>query len=186
MSTNDYIFSAVFIGLIFLQVRGRRVTAGSLLVPVIIVGVVAYRYLHGIPTGGNNLALVAVCAGTGLCLGLLGGLATSVRAGPDGRPVAKAGLVAVILWVIGTGSRLAFGIYAGHGGAAAIASFARAHHIDARTALPSALILMALGEVVGRYGLLGLRAWSMRSGGDAAVSGADRTRQSASSAMMKR
>lgn len=165
MSAKDYAFSVIFIGLIFLQVRGRRVTVWSLLSPVIIVGVAADRYLHGITAGGNNLALVAVCAGIGLCLGVLGGMVTSMRPGPDGRPVARAGLLAVIFWIAGTGSRLALGIYASNGGAAAIASFARAHHIDARTALPSALILMALGEVLGRYGLLGLRAWSMHGGG---------------------
>lgn len=168
MSAKDYLFSAVFIGLIFLQVRGRRVTAASLLLPVIIVGVAAYRYLRGIPAGGNNVALVAACAGIGLFLGVAGALVTSVRPGPDGRPVAKAGVLAVLLWVVGTGSRLAFGIYASHGGAAEIASFARANDIDARTALPSALILMALAEVLGRYGLIGLRAWSMAGGSRAA------------------
>jgi len=185
VSAKDYVFSAVFIGLIFLQVRGRRVTVRSLLVPVVIVGVAAGRYLHGIPAGGNNLALVAVCAGIGLCLGVMGALVTSVRPGPDGRPVARAGPLAVLLWIAGTGSRLALGIYASNGGAAAIASFARTYHIDARTALPSALILMALGEVLGRYGLLGLRAWSMLSGGGTPGSGAGWTRRSAGRSMMK-
>lgn len=184
MSAKDYIFSAVFIGLIFLQVRGRRVTIGSLVVPVVIVGVVAARYLRGIPAGGNNLALVALCTGIGLGLGVLGALVTSVRPGPDGRPVARAGPLAVILWVAGTGSRLAFGIYASNGGAPAIASFARAQHVDARTALPTALILMALGEVLGRYGLLGLRAWSMPGGGPG--SGAGRTRERPAGSMMGR
>lgn len=185
MSAKDYVFSAVFIALIFLQVRGRRVTVRSLLLPVIIVVVAAGRYLHGIPTGGNNLALVAVCAGIGLGLGVLGALVTSVRAGPDGSPVAKAGPLAVILWIAGTGSRLALGIYASNGGAAAIAAFARAHDIDARTALPTALILMALGEVLGRYGLLGLRAWS-KSGGNTSGSSTGRPRGLPAGSMMKR
>jgi hypothetical protein len=185
VSAKDYFFSAVFIGLIFLQVRGRRVTVRSLLLPVIIVGVAAYRYLRGIPTGGNNLVLVAVCAGIGLGLGVLGALVTSVLPGPDGRPVARAGPLAVILWIAGTGSRLALGIYAGNGGAAAIASFARARHIDAHTALPTALILMALGEALGRYGLLGLRAWSMSSGGTPGSS-AGRTLKLPAGPMMRR
>jgi hypothetical protein len=187
VSAKDYVFSAVFIGLIFLQVRGRRVTVRSLLLPVIIVGVAADRYLRAIPAGGNNLALVAVCSGIGLCLGVIGALVTSVRPGPDGRPVARAGLLAVLVWIVGTGSRLALGIYVSNGGAAAVASMARSHHIDARTALPTALILMALGEVLGRYGLLGLRAWSMLSGhGGTPGSGTGRTRGSARSSMMKR
>lgn len=185
MSAQDYLFSAVFIGLIFLQVRGRRVTVRSLLLPVVIVGVVAYRYLHAVPVGGNNLALVVVCAGIGLCLGVLGALVTTLRPGPDGRPVARAGPLAVLLWIVGTGSRLALGIYASHGGAAAIASFAHAYHIDARTALPTALILMALGEVLGRYELLGFRAWSMLSGGGPG-SAAGLTRPAAAGSLMRR
>jgi hypothetical protein len=185
VSTRDYIVSAIFIGLIFLQVRGRRVTLRSLLLPVVIVGIAAYRYLRAIPTGGSNLALVAVCAGTGLCLGVLGALATSVRPGPDGRPVARAGPLAVLLWIAGTGSRLALGVYASNGGGPSIASFARAWHCDARTALPTALILMALAEVLGRYGLLGLRAWPM-SGGGTHRSGAGRVPEQPAGPMMKR
>jgi len=165
VNVQDYLFSVAFIGLIFLQVRGRRVTVRSVLLPLVIVGVAAGRYLRGFPTGGNDLALVVVCAGIGLCLGLAGGVVTSMRHGPDGVPVARAGPVAVVLWIAGTGSRLALGIYASNGGGAAIAAFARSHDIDARTALPTALILMALGEALGRYGLLGLRAWSIHGAG---------------------
>ena len=68
MNVTDYLFSAVFIALIFRQVRGRRLTAKGLLLPVVIVAVAADRYLHGFPSGGNNLLLVGVCAGTGLVL----------------------------------------------------------------------------------------------------------------------
>jgi hypothetical protein len=186
VSAKDYLFSAVLIALIFLQVRGQPVTVWRLLLPVVIVGVAADRYLHGIPTSGNNLALAAACPAIGLCLGLLGGVVTSVRPGPDGRPVARAGPLAVVLWILGTGSRLALGIYASNGGRSAIESFARAHQIDARTALPTALILMALGEVCGRYGLLGLRTWSMRRGGDKPGSGAAERDQPQGRSMMKK
>lgn len=116
MTASDYIFSAVFIALIFRQVRGRPLTAKSLLVPVAIVVGFAVRYLHNIPTAGNDVMFTALCASAGVVLGCASGLVTTVRAGPDGRPIAKAGPLAVVLWVLGTGSRLAFGLYALHGG----------------------------------------------------------------------
>ena len=164
LSTVDYIFSAIFVGLIFLQVRGRRITVRFFLLPVIIVAVAADKYLRGFPTGGNNVILVVICAAIGLGLGIVGALVTSIRRAPDGHPVAKAGFLAVLLWILGTGSRLALGIYASNGGAETIATFARAHDLNVKTALPTALILMALGEVLGRYGLLGVRAWSVLGG----------------------
>lgn len=163
MSVTDYIFSAVLIALIFRQVQGRRITVRGILIPVAIVVVVAVHYLHGFPTVGNDLFLIVACASAGLVLGVLSSLATTVYRGPDGSPIAKAGPVAVVLWVIGTGSRLAFGLYSTHGGAPAIARFSRAHHISG-TAWVTALVLMALTEVVGRYGILALRALRPQGG----------------------
>src|SRR5579875_3280214 len=162
MDAKDYIFSGIFIGLIFLQIRGRPLTARSLLLPVVIVAFFAYRYLNTFPTGGNNLILVAICAGIGLTLGLLSATVTTVRTNHNGVPIAKAGPFAVLLWIVGTGSRLAFAIYATNGGGPAIAHFSRTYHIDSRTAITTALILMALCEVIGRYGLLALRAHAAR------------------------
>lgn len=165
MTATDYIFSAVFILLIFRQIRGRPLTAKSLLLPVVIVAVAADRYLHGFPTGGNDLPLVVLCAAIGLLLGLVSAMVTSVHARPDGTPVARAGPFAVLLWIVGTGSRLAFALYATNGGGPTIARLTRTYHVDSRTAITTALILMAMAEVVGRYGLLALRAWSVRGRG---------------------
>lgn len=162
MDAKDYIFSGIFIGLIFLQVRGRPLTALSLLLPVAIVAFFAYTYLRTFPTGGNNLILVVICATIGLTLGLLSASVTTVRANNNGVPIARAGPFAILLWVVGTGSRLAFALYATSGGSPTIARFTRTYHIDSRTAITTALILMALCEVIGRYGLLALRAHAVR------------------------
>jgi hypothetical protein len=63
----------------------------------------------------------------------------------------------VILWILGTGSRLAFGIYATNGGAHTIGTVSKTLAIT-RQAWAPALILMALAEVTSRYGVLALRA----------------------------
>lgn len=157
MTASDYIFSAIFIALIFRQIRGRRLTAKGMLIPIAIVAIAAARYLHGIPTAGNDLILVAACLFIGAALGCASALATSVRPGPDGIPLAKAGTVAVILWILGTGSRLAFGLYATNGGAHTIASVSKALAITGQAWAP-ALILMAFAEVIGRYGTLAVHA----------------------------
>ncbi len=166
MSASDYIFSAIFIALILRQVRGRRLTTRGMLIPIAIVAVAARRYLHGIPTAGNDLVLVVACVLIGAALGCASGLATAVRPSPDGTPIAQAGAVAVILWIIGTGSRLVFGLYATNGGEHVIASVSKALAINGAAWAP-ALILMAFAEVIGRYGILAVRAkglgWQLAS-----------------------
>jgi hypothetical protein len=78
----------------------------------------------------------------------------------NGSFLAKAGFVAAALWIVGVGSRLAFELYATHGGGASIAHFSATHSITSAEAWTSALILMAFAEVLSRTGVL---AWRARS-----------------------
>ncbi len=157
MTTTDYLVNALFIGLVVLQVRGKRLTTFSLLVPLAVMAGVAHTYLHGIPTAGDNLVLVVFGAAVGLMLGVGCGMATAVFRDARGDPFAKAGLVAAVLWVLGIGARLAFTLYASHGGQGAIERFSVAHHITSGQAWVACLILMAAAEVAGRTVVLAVR-----------------------------
>jgi hypothetical protein len=161
MTITDYLIDILLIGIVVLQVRGRRLTLRSLLLPIGIVTYVALHYLHGIPTGGNDLLLVGLAAAAGISLGVGAGLFTMVTPGADGHPVAKAGLVAATLWVLGVGSRFAFQLYASHGGGGAVQRFSAAHSITSFEAWVAALILMAMGEVVARTAILATRAYNV-------------------------
>ena len=130
--------------------------------PLGIVAYVVYTYLRGVPTAGNDLVLVAGCAALGATLGALSGRFTSGYRGDDGLPFAKAGLIAAALWVLGTGCRLAFQVYASHGGGGAIEHFSATHSITSASAWTAALILMALSEAVSRTGILAWRASVIR------------------------
>lgn len=162
MTFSDYLIDITLISLVLLQIRGRRLTTRALLLPLGIVAYVATQYLKGIPTSGNDLLLIGVCVAVGLLLGTLSGRFTAVYPDRDGVPMAKAGAVAATLWILGTGGRLAFQVYASHGGGAAIERFSVAHSITAATAWTSALILMALCEVVARTGILAWRTMAIR------------------------
>jgi hypothetical protein len=160
MTITDYLLDIGLIALVLLQIRGRRLTLRSLVLPLGIVAFAATQYLHSIPAGGNDLLLVALGVAAGAALGLLTGLFTSVRPDADGHPYAKAGAMAAILWVVGVGTRFAFQLYASHGGAAAIARFSAHHAITSTAAWTAALILMAFAEVISRTAVLGVRGWS--------------------------
>ncbi|MBO0732024.1 MAG: hypothetical protein J2P57_22380 [Acidimicrobiaceae bacterium] len=161
MTTTDYLLDIALLAIVFLQIRGRRLTLRSLLLPIGVMVYAATQYLHGIPTAGNDLLLIVPVAGVGLALGVFTGIFTSVRPDEDGSPFAKAGFVAAVLWLVGVGTRFAFQLYASHGGASAIASFSAHHSITSANAWVAALILMAFGEVVGRTAVLGVRGWSI-------------------------
>lgn len=159
MTTSDYILDLALIGIVFLQIRGRRLSARSLLLPIVIVAIVAKDYLHSIPTAGNDLILIAGCTALGIALGAGAAVWTRLHRGADGTLIAKAGWIAATLWVLGVGCRFAFQEYATHGGGAAIARFSAHHGITTMEAWVTALVLMALGEAVTRTAVLGARAF---------------------------
>jgi hypothetical protein len=162
MSFSDYLTNGLLIALVIRQIHGRRITPVSLIWPLGIVLYFGHTYLHGFPTAGNDLWLCLGGPIVGLVLGLLCGHFTRITPDAEGQPFAKAGLVAATLWIVGVGSRLAFELYATHGGGGAIARFSVSHDITTAAAWTTGLILMALTEVVGRNGMIGLRSYRVR------------------------
>lgn len=164
MTLSDYLIDLALIGLVVLQVRGRRLTRRSLVLPVALTGWAATNYLHAVPTAGNDLILVGACTATGVALGTAAGLLTRITAGGDGAPLAKAGAAAAVLWVLGVGFRFAFQEYATHGGQASIARFSATHAITSGQAWVAALVLMAIGEALARTAVIAARAHTVAPG----------------------
>jgi hypothetical protein len=169
MTFTDYLLNGFLVALVILQIHGVRLTVRMLIIPVVVVGIVAFEYLHGIQGGGNNLLLVVAGALLGLVLGSGCGLATAVYRNDRKAVMSKAGLLAAVLWVAGVGARLAFAIYATHGGATAIGNFSVAHHITSGQTWANALLLMALAEVMSRSAVLAVKYWTLRSPANTAL-----------------
>lgn len=172
MTTTDWIVDIALVLVVLRQVREGDFTWRSLLLPLGLVSWSAATYLRSVPTAGHDLVLVGLAVAAGGALGATSGLATRVR-GAAGRVLVKAGPVAAGLWILGAGSRLAFQLYATHGGAPHIAAFSAAHQITSQQAWVAALLLMALTEVVVRLSIVAARA--VRLGGRGALAAAPRT-----------
>ncbi len=157
MSVEDYALNLLLVAVVMRQMRGKKLSTAGLLWPVGLVLVFGARYLRSIPTAGNDLVLIIGGAAFGAVLGTLCGLLTRIHRLPDGSLLAKATGVAALLWVLGVGGRMGFGLYAEHGGGPAIARFSTEHQVGAG-AWTAGLILMALAEVIGRTALLAVRA----------------------------
>lgn len=157
MSTFDYVFPLLLIVSVLRQVRGKRLTWFQFLWPIGVVVWAAIEYVRGFPATTADVILVASAAVLGGVLGALAGRCTAIYQRGDGALMARATLATVILWTLGTIGRLAFGLFAEHGGGPTIARFSAAHGL-AFNAWAAALTLMALAEVLGRTTVLGPRA----------------------------
>lgn len=156
MTFTDWLVDILLIALVLRQVRESRLTAVTLLLPIGVVLWAGQHYLHGIPTGGNDLVLVCGLALLGGLLGAGAGMLTRVHRGAAGMVLVRAGVTAAVLWVVGVGSRLAFQLYATHGGAPDLARFSAAHSLDL-AGWTTGVVLMAFAEVLARTLVVGIR-----------------------------
>jgi hypothetical protein len=154
---NMYLINALLVLLVVRQIREHQLDLRALAVPVLAVAAAAVMFLHAVPGGGSDLALDLACLSAGAAMGAIGGLATRLRRGADGRPLGRAGTLAAGLWIAGVGARMPFYFAATHGGGPAIAAFSIAHHITGPAAWTAALVMMALADVLTRLAVVWIR-----------------------------
>src|SRR5580700_8908290 len=154
---NIYLINALLVLLVVRQIREHQLDLRALAVPVLAVAAAAVMFLHSVPVGGSDITLDLVGVSAGAAMGAIGGLATRLRPGADGRPLGRAGALAAGMWIAGVGARMAFYFAATHGAGPAIAAFSIAHHITGPAAWTAALVRMALADVLTRLVVVYLR-----------------------------
>jgi hypothetical protein len=122
---NMYLINALLILLVIRQIREHQLDARALAVPVLAVAAAAVMFLHSVPGGGSDIALDLACVSAGAAMGAIGGLATRLRLGAQGRPLGRAGTLAAGMWIAGVGARCSH--RAATHGAASPAPPTRAH-----------------------------------------------------------
>jgi hypothetical protein len=156
MTTTDYLIDSALVLLVLLQIKERSLTTKTLVRPLVIVGIAVANYLHGIPTAGNDLVLVAILALVGSAIGLASAQTVLMRVGTDSDVLARAGWASGFFWVLGMGSRFAFIYWITHTGSSSIAQFSAQHAITGN-AWTVALLAMAVCEVASRSALMAIR-----------------------------
>lgn len=168
MNANMYVINAILVLMVVRQIREHQLDLRALVVPVLAVGAAAVLFLHAVPGGGNDIALELLGVSAGAAMGAVGGLATRLRRGADGRPLGRAGALAASMWIGGVGARMAFAFAAAHGAGPAIARFSITHHITGSAAWVAALVMMALADVLTRLVVVHLRGRRLAAGAAAA------------------
>ena len=157
MTTLDYVIDILLIVVIFRQLRTHQLTPRSARRPLLLLAAAGAIYLRPVTLGGNDLALIIILVLAGAILGTLSGTADRVWRGQDGQVLSRAVPASVIWWVAGMGFRFGFAYYAYHSGAASVASFSASHDITGAGIWTTALVLMAVGQVLARVATLQLR-----------------------------
>jgi hypothetical protein len=164
MDINMYVINAILVLMVIRQIREHPLDLRSVAAPVLAVGCAAVLFLHSVPTGGSDIVLELLCVSAGAVMGAIGGLATHLRVGTDGRALGRAGWLAACMWVGGVGARMAFAVAAANGAGPAIARFSVAHQITGSSAWVAALIMMALADVLTRLAIIYLRGHRLAAG----------------------
>ena len=154
---NIYLINALLILLVVRQIREHQLDARALAVPVLAVAAAAVMFLHSVPGGGSDITLDLLGVSAGAAMGAIGGRATRLHPGADGRPLGRAGALAAGMWIAGVGARMVFYFAATHGAGPAIAAFSIAHHITGPGAWTAALVMMALADVLTRLAVVWIR-----------------------------
>ena len=154
---NIYLINALLVLFVLRQIREHQLDLRALAVPVVAAAAAAVMFLHSVPGGGSDVALDLLCVSAGAAMGAIGGLATRLRLGADGRPLGRAGTLAAGMWIAGVGARMVFYFAATHGAGPAIAAFSIAHHITGSAAWTAALVMMALADMLTRLVVVYLR-----------------------------
>src|SRR5215469_13785850 len=135
VSTADYItYTALFAFILATQLGRRTPTLDRLILPVLIVGGIGFKYLHNLPAGTANHVLEAAGVGVGILFGLASVALVKVEKDPQsGRAVTKAGFPYAAVWTVALAGRMLFAYGSTHWFHSALVQFSMTNHIDPAT-----------------------------------------------------
>jgi hypothetical protein len=138
------VFAAVVLTRLGRHPYTRRQRALSL----VVVAVLLAKYVRGMPTAGNDLALELGCVAVGALFGIGMLAATSVsRDDRSGQIWVRAGLAYLVLWAVMLGTRVLFAYSATGWAQRDIGHFFASSHISSAAVTP-AFVLMTIGSLV--------------------------------------
>jgi hypothetical protein len=155
MSTFDYItYSALFVAILATQLGRREPDAKRLLLPLVAVGAIGFKYIRHLPTGSMSHLLEVGGLLVGVVFGVISVLLVQVEKNPE-----NGKLVTIARWpyALVLAARLAFAYGSTHWFEAPLAAFSVAHHVPG-TAYAAAFVLMVVAMISVRTAVVVLRA----------------------------
>lgn len=142
------LISAVFAAVVLTRLGRHRYTRRQRILTLAVVAVLLVKYVRGMPTTGNDLALELGCVAVGALFGVGMLAATSVRRDDtSGQIWVRAGIAYMVLWVVMLGTRVLFAYSATGWARSDIGRFFATNHISSAAVTP-AFVLMTVGSLV--------------------------------------
>jgi hypothetical protein len=169
VSTADYItYTALFLFILATQLGRRTPTLDRLLLPVLIVAGIGFKYLQNLPSGTVSHLLELAGIGAGVLFGVASTMLVVV--GKDkqtGRLITTAGWQYAAVWTAALAARMLFAYGSTHWFHSALAQFSIANHVAPAT-YGTFFVLMVLTMITVRT--ISVIARGRRQGADLGVS----------------
>jgi hypothetical protein len=159
MSISDYIlFTGLFVVILATQLGRREPDAKRLIMPLVLVGAVGFKYVHHLPSGSVSHLLELGGVLVGVAFGLASIVLMKVERNPEnGKLVTKAGWGYAAVWTAALAGRLAFAYGSTHWFEGSLAGFSMAHHVPGAT-YGAAFVLMVVAMIAVRTIAIVVRA----------------------------
>jgi MFS family permease len=151
VSTADYItYTALFVFILATQLGRRTPTVDRLILPVVIVGAIGFKYLHNLPSGTVSHLLELAGLGAGVLFGLASTALVKVsKDETTGRAVTTAGWRYAAVWTVALAARMLFAYGSTHWFQSALARFSITNHVNPAT-YATFFVLMVLTMITVR------------------------------------
>jgi hypothetical protein len=142
------LIAAVFAAVVLTRLGQHRYTRRQRILTLAVVALLLVKYVRGMPTAGDDLALELGCVAVGALFGVGMLAATSVRRDDtSGEIWVRAGIAYLVLWMVMLGTRVAFAYSVTGWARSDIGHFFATNHLSGAAVTP-AFVLMTIGSLV--------------------------------------